>query len=123
MRLSLLAFVAMVGCVSRAAPALPPGGDHAAPAPSVACLTACNTLIRVGCAEGAEDCPRILQKISDWRTTRDRVDGYAVTCDTVLQWQSRDDVSKHTFWTCSPISYKEHGVPWIGYVQGMQPAD
>lgn len=70
---------------------------------STDCINACNTLLRLGCSEGAGMCPCTMQKVNDDQLVRDRVSGFTVTCASVATWKTRDDVVAHTNWLCSPL--------------------
>ena len=87
---------------AQVAPPVPPTPPTCATA-SADCLNACNTLLRIGCAEGAGNCPCVMQKLNDDMLVRDHVTGFAVTCASVETWKTKDDVSNHTNWPCNPL--------------------
>lgn len=74
------------------------------PAPSSACLSACNTLLRLGCAEGADNCPWIMQRMNDWAATPDKATGKVLTCVSVFYWKNLDDLTRHSNWTCTQLN-------------------
>lgn len=80
-----------------------PAETPSRPAPSSTCETACNALLRLGCAEGADNCPWIMQRMNDWAATRDKLDGRVLTCASVTHWTTLDDLTRHSNWTCTQM--------------------
>jgi hypothetical protein len=96
MKYFAIVFLALVACPPAKSPHVPDASDAStdAPSPSVACLSACDALVVVGCSEGSDvRCAVRLQTINDGRLDPNPANGrLPLTCLDVRAVHSEADV-------------------------------